>query len=174
MFVDGPELFSVLAQLDIEENILTDFQKHPPSGLGGDAITSLSVGKFTKSVPGTKRPNLSTDRHVFKLAQLDIVANIVAKFHSNPFIGFGRGDAITRKSKMADGGHVCRRTGIFYGTCTTRNWREQTNFRKIKQWSFMRSITRTCLSEVSLSVLMYLSLEFKELLKWLDLWTGQT
>ena len=39
MFVDGPEFFMVLAQLDTEENILTMFQKHPTSGIGGDAIT---------------------------------------------------------------------------------------------------------------------------------------
>ena len=29
----------VLAQLDTEVNILTMFQKHPTSGIGGDAIT---------------------------------------------------------------------------------------------------------------------------------------
>ena len=40
MFVDGPEFFLVLAQLDIEENILiTKFHNNPTSGLGGDAIT---------------------------------------------------------------------------------------------------------------------------------------
>ena len=38
-FVDGPELFLVLAQLDTEGNILSKFQNNPTSGLGGDAIT---------------------------------------------------------------------------------------------------------------------------------------
>ena len=40
MFVDGPEFFLVLAQFDIERNILTKFQKkNLPGGLGGDAMT---------------------------------------------------------------------------------------------------------------------------------------
>ena len=39
--------------------------KNPTSGLGGEAMTSLSMGNFTKSEPGTKRPNLSTDRTYF-------------------------------------------------------------------------------------------------------------
>ena len=39
MFVDGPEFFLVLAQLDTEGNILTKLQTNPTSGLGGDAIT---------------------------------------------------------------------------------------------------------------------------------------
>ena len=39
MFVDGPEFFLVLAQLDTEENILTKLKKNPTSSLGGDAIT---------------------------------------------------------------------------------------------------------------------------------------
>ena len=39
MFVDGPDFFLVLAQLDTEENILTKFQKHPTNGLAGDVIT---------------------------------------------------------------------------------------------------------------------------------------
>ena len=39
MFVDGPEFFFVLAQLDTEGNILTKLKKYPTSGLGGDAIT---------------------------------------------------------------------------------------------------------------------------------------
>ena len=42
-----------------------DLKENPTSGLGGDAITSLSMGNFTKSEPGTKRPNLSTDRNFF-------------------------------------------------------------------------------------------------------------
>ena len=42
-----------------------DLKENPTSGLGGDAITSLSMGNFTKSEPGTKRPNLSTDRIFF-------------------------------------------------------------------------------------------------------------
>ena len=39
MCVDGPEFFFVCAQLDTKGNILTKFQKHPTSGLGGDAVT---------------------------------------------------------------------------------------------------------------------------------------
>ena len=43
MFIDGPEFVSVLAQFDIEGNILTKFFffKNPPSG--GDAITKKSA-----------------------------------------------------------------------------------------------------------------------------------
>ena len=37
MFVDGPEFFLILAQLDTEGNILTKFKNSPTSGLG-DAI----------------------------------------------------------------------------------------------------------------------------------------
>ena len=37
MFVDGPEFFFVLAQLDTMGNIMTKFQNN--SGLEGDAIT---------------------------------------------------------------------------------------------------------------------------------------
>ena len=55
----------VLAQLDIEGNILTKIQSNPTSDLGGDVITSMSVGNFTKPEPGTNRPNLSTDRNCF-------------------------------------------------------------------------------------------------------------
>ena len=40
-------------------------KKNPTSGLGGDAITRLSMGNFTEFEPGTKRPNLSTDRNCF-------------------------------------------------------------------------------------------------------------
>ena len=47
------------------ENSDQDLKENPTSGLGGDAITSLSMGNFTKSEPGTKRPNLSTDRNFF-------------------------------------------------------------------------------------------------------------
>ena len=50
--------FCFFAQLDIEGNILTKFRKNPPSGLGGNAMTSLSMGKFTKYESGTKQPNL--------------------------------------------------------------------------------------------------------------------
>ena len=42
MFVDGLEFFLVLAKLDTEGNILTKFQKHPTSGLGGDATVGLT------------------------------------------------------------------------------------------------------------------------------------
>ena len=52
----------ILAQLEIEGNILTKFRINPPSGLGEDAITRLSMARFTKSEPGTKLPNVSTDR----------------------------------------------------------------------------------------------------------------
>ena len=67
---DGGHVYLVPAQLDIEGNSLTKIQKKKKKkkttgGLGGDAITSLSVGNFTKSEPGTKRPNLSTDRIFF-------------------------------------------------------------------------------------------------------------
>ena len=69
---DGGQVFStdrvvfmILAQLDIEGNIVTMIEKHPTSGLGGDAMTSLSMGTFTKSEPGTKRPNMPTDRNYF-------------------------------------------------------------------------------------------------------------
>ena len=58
-------LFLVLAQLDIEGNIVIKIKKKTTSGLGGDAMTSLSMGNFNKSDPGTKRPNLSTDRNCF-------------------------------------------------------------------------------------------------------------
>ena len=82
MFIDGPEFFLVHAQLDIEGNILIKFQTNPTSGLGGDAITSLSMGHFPRFEPGTKRPNLSI------LAQLGIEANTIGKFHSNPSSSF--------------------------------------------------------------------------------------
>ena len=65
MFFDRSDIFLVLAQLDIEGNIVTKMKKNPTSGLGRDAITSLSMGNFTKSEPGTKRPDLSTDRSFF-------------------------------------------------------------------------------------------------------------
>ena len=55
MFVDGPELFSVLAQFDIERNILTKFKKHPPSGLGGDAITRKCLQIYGKTDRRTNR-----------------------------------------------------------------------------------------------------------------------
>ena len=42
-----------------------DLNQNPTSGLGGNAITRLSMGNFTKSEPGTKRPDLSTDRIFF-------------------------------------------------------------------------------------------------------------
>ena len=42
-----------------------DLKKSPTSGLGGDAITRLSMENFTKFEPGTKQPNLSTDRNFF-------------------------------------------------------------------------------------------------------------
>ena len=46
-------------------------------------ITSLSMGNFTKSEPGTKRPNLSTDQNCFPvLAQLGIeVSQRVKNMH---------------------------------------------------------------------------------------------
>ena len=62
-----------------------DIKKNPTSGLGEDEITSLSMGNFTKSGPGTKRPNLSKDRIFFfffffsVLAQQGIVGNILTK-----------------------------------------------------------------------------------------------
>ena len=66
-----------------------DLKTNPTSGLGGDAITSLSMGNFTKSEPGTKRPNLSTDKIFFSvLAHLGIEANTTGKFHSNPSSSF--------------------------------------------------------------------------------------
>ena len=74
--------FFVLAQLGIEGDILTKIKKYPTSGLRGDAIISLSMGRFTKSEPGTKWPNLSV------LAQLGIEANTIGKFHSNPSSSF--------------------------------------------------------------------------------------
>ena len=65
---------------------LTKTLKNPTCGLRGDVITSLSMGNFTKSEPGTKRPNLSTDRNLFCFvpAQLGIGVNTIGKFHSNP------------------------------------------------------------------------------------------
>ena len=39
LIVDGPEWFSILAQLDTEGNILTKFQKHPTSGLEQEMFT---------------------------------------------------------------------------------------------------------------------------------------
>ena len=38
-----------------------DLKKDPTSGLGGDAITNLSMGNFIKSELVIKRPHLSTD-----------------------------------------------------------------------------------------------------------------
>ena len=45
------------------------------------------------------------------LAQLDIEASLKGKFHSNPPSGF-RGDAIARKIKDADDGHVFGQIGF--------------------------------------------------------------
>ena len=53
MFVDGPEFFGILAQLDTKGNILAKFRKHPTSGLGGDAMTRnvyrRTAGRMEKS-----------------------------------------------------------------------------------------------------------------------------
>ena len=45
MFDDGPEFFLALAKLDTEGNILTQFQKHPTSGFGGDATVGRTDPK---------------------------------------------------------------------------------------------------------------------------------
>ena len=68
---------------------------------------------------------------------------------------------------MADGGHVCRRTGILFGTCTTRQWGEHSDQvkkrnptsaqlgtegniltklkKKSDQWSWRRCDNKKCL-----------------------------
>ena len=46
-------IFLVLAQLDIEGNILTKISNNPTSVLGGDAIKSMSMRNFSKSEPVT-------------------------------------------------------------------------------------------------------------------------
>ena len=55
MFVDGPEFFLVLAQLGTEGNILTEFQKHPASGFGGDAITRNVYKRTVGRTDGRRR-----------------------------------------------------------------------------------------------------------------------
>ena len=79
MFVDGPEFFLVLAQLDTEGNILTKFQINPTSGLGGDAITKnvyswtekTDAGEFPdcqKSSSGLRPEELILSRRALKRA----------------------------------------------------------------------------------------------------------
>ena len=55
MFVDGPEFFLVLAQLDTEGNILTKFKNDPTSGLGGDAITRNVYRRTIGRTEGRRR-----------------------------------------------------------------------------------------------------------------------
>ena len=57
MFVVGPEFFLVLAQLGTEGNILTKFQKHPTSGLGGDAITRYVYRRTVGRTDGQTFPD---------------------------------------------------------------------------------------------------------------------
>ena len=73
MFVDGPDFFSVLAQLDIEGNILTKFfKKNPASDLGGDAITRKCLQTGGKT---DRLTNGETDagEFPFRRAPLDYV-----------------------------------------------------------------------------------------------------
>ena len=55
MFVDGPEFFLVLAQLDTEGNILTKFKKNLTSDLGGDAITRNVYRRTVGRADGRRR-----------------------------------------------------------------------------------------------------------------------
>ena len=55
MFVDGPDFFLVLAQLNTEGNILTKFQKNPTSGFGGDATTRNVYRRTVGRTDGRRR-----------------------------------------------------------------------------------------------------------------------
>ena len=48
---------------------------------------------------------------------------------------------------MAEGGHICRRTGILFSTCTTRHWEEQSDqvLKQSDQWSWRRCDNKKCL-----------------------------
>ena len=47
---------------------------------------------------------------------------------------------VQRKYKMADSGHVCRRPGFFFGTCTTRHSGEHSDqvTNTLARWSWKR------------------------------------
>ena len=60
---DRSDFFGICTTRHCGEHSDQDLKQNPTSGLRGDAIKSLPVGNFTKSEPGTKRSNLSTDRN---------------------------------------------------------------------------------------------------------------
>ena len=76
MFVDGPEFFLVLAQLDTEGNILTKFQNNPTSGLGEDALSRnvyrRTVGRTLQSYHTVRKAPLDYD-NIKKGPQIYIV-----------------------------------------------------------------------------------------------------
>ena len=89
----------LLAQLHTETIKVGEFRSTAFNGSRGNAITSRRIERFTKSELGAKNMKL-VDRPEFGLvlAQLDIEASLIGKFHSNP-PSRSWGDAITRNFK---------------------------------------------------------------------------
>ena len=150
--VDRPEFGLVLVQLDIEMSLIGKFHWNPPSSFWRDAI-----GRKIKD--GRRWPCFfdrsffffffffffvlfflfctCTTRHRVEHSDQDL--------KENPTSGLG-GDAITSLSmgnftvngkspSREPNGQICRRTGIFFYSCTFRHWgkrNRQVSFESVK------------------------------------------
>ena len=65
-----------------------DPKQNPISDLGGDAITSLSMGNFTVRAGNRTTKIVDGPEFFFVLVHLGIEANTISKFHSNPSSSF--------------------------------------------------------------------------------------